>query len=177
MLTDHFLNDEYAGISAVLYSDCYLFNFDYVENSNNRRLSRSFTLVHNPKRYLVHTRCASGFLRCGVGYYMTSDIKDKNKIDSIVLERYIDLTKEEDVADAMDQIAKSISYLEVLMTLDSMQNTQKIQNALVQLRECEEEAKKALQETQTIGLESVLITIKEIEKKVESVCSDAGFAV
>ena len=108
---------------------------------------------------------------------MTSDIKDKNKIDSIVLERYIDLTKEEDVADAMDQIAKSISYLEVLMTLDSMQNTQKIQNALVQLRECEEEAKKALQETQTIGLESVLITIKEIEKKVESVCSDAGFAV
>ena len=47
---------------------------------------------------------------------MTSDIKDKNKIDSIVLERYIDLTKEEDVADAMDQIAKSISYLEVLLT-------------------------------------------------------------
>ena len=175
--TDPFLNDEYAGISAVLYSDCYLFNFDYVENSNYRRLSRSFTLVHNPKRYLVHTRCASGFLRCGVGYYMTSDIKDKNKIDSIVLERYIGLTKEEEVADAMDQIAKSISHLEMLMTLDSMQNTQKIQNALVQLRECEEEAKKALQETQTIGLESVLITIKEIEKKVEPVYSDAVFAV
>ena len=27
--TDPFLNDEYAGVSAVLYSDCCLFNFDY----------------------------------------------------------------------------------------------------------------------------------------------------
>ena len=95
----------------------------------------------------------------------------------MVLKHYIDLTKEEEVADVVDQIAKSISYIEAQMTLDSMQNTQKIQNALVQLREYEEEAKKALQETQTIGLESVLITIKEIKKKVESVCSDAGLAI
>ena len=166
--TDSFLNDEYTGISAVLYSDCDLFNFDYVENSNHRRLSRSFTLVHNPIRHLVHTWRARRLLRCRVGYYVASDIKDKNKIDSIVLKHYIDITKEEEVADAMDQIAKYISYLEELMTLDSMQNTQKIQNALVQLRECEEEVKKALQETQTIDLESVLITIKEIEKKVEA---------
>ncbi|MCY3664649.1 MAG: hypothetical protein OXH81_03235 [Gemmatimonadetes bacterium] len=172
--TDPFLKDEYAGISAVLYSTCYLFNFDYAGNSNHRRLSRSFTLVHNPKRHLIHTKGASGFLRCRVGYYATSDTKDKNKM---VLKHYIDLTKEEEVADVVDQIAKSISYIEAQMTLDSMQNTQKIQNALVQLREYEEEAKKALQETQTIGLESVLITIKEIKKKVESVCSDAGLAI
>ena len=169
--TDPFLNDEYAGVSTVLYSDCCLFNFDYSGNSNHRRLSRSFTLVHNPKRHLIYTQCASGFLRCGVRYYATSDIEKKNKI---VLKHCIDITKEEKVTDAMDQIAKSISYIEALMTLDSMQNTQKIQNALVQLREYEKEAKKALQETQTIGLESVLITIKEIENKVESVCSDCN---
>ena len=174
VLTDPFLNDEYAGISAVLYSDCCLFNFDYAGDSNHRRLSRSFTLVHNPKRHLIHTKGASGFLRCRVGYYATSDTKDKNKI---VLKRYIDLTKEEEVADAMDQIARAISSLEGLTTVDSGQNTQKRQNALVQLRECEEEAKRALQEIQTIVPESVLIMIKEIKKKVESVCSDAGFAV
>lgn len=174
MLTDPFLNDEYAGISAVLYSDCCLFNFDYAGNSNHRRLSRSFTLVHNPKRHLIHTKGASGFLRCGVGYYATSDTKDKNKI---VLKRYIDLTKEEEVADAMDQIARAISFLEGLKTVDSGQNTQKRQNALVQLREYEEETKRALQEIQTIVPKSVLIMIKEIKKKVESVCSDAGFAV
>ncbi len=168
--TDPFLNDEYAGVSSVLYSDCSLFNFDYSRNSNHRRLSRSFTLVHNPKRYLIHTQCASGSLRCRVRYYATSDIEDKNKI---VLKRCIDIIKEEEVADAMDQIARAISSLEGLTTVDSGQNTQKIQDALVQLRECEEEAKKALQKTQTIGLESVLIRIKEIEKKVESVYSDA----
>ena len=172
--TNPFLNDKYAGVSAVLYSDCDLFNFDCAGNSNHRRLSRSFTLVHNPKRHLIHTKGARGFLRCGVGYYATSDTKDKNKI---VLKRYIDLTKEEEVADVMDQIARSISSLEGLTTVDSGQNTQKRQIALVQLREYEEGAKKALQETQTIGLESVLITIKEIKQKVESVCSDAGFAV
>ena len=172
--TDSFLNDEYTGVSAVLYSDCCLFNFDYSGNSNHRRLSRSFTLVHNPKRHLIHTQCASGFLRCGLGYYATSDIEDKNKI---VLKRYIDITKEEEVADAMDQIARAIYFLEELTTVDSRQNTHKRQVALVQLREYEEEAKRALQEIQTIVPKSVSIMIKEIKKKVELVCSDAGFSV
>ena len=170
--TNPFLNDKYTGVSAVLYSDCDLFNFDYTGNSNYRRLSRSFTLVHNPKRHLIHTKGTSGFLRCGTGYYATSDTKDKNKI---VLKRYIDLTKEEEVADVMDQIARAISFLEGRTTVDSGQNTQKRQITLVQLREYKEEAKKALQKIQTIGLESVLITIKEIKQKVESALTSYSY--
>ena len=96
--TDPFLNDEYAGISAVLYSDCSLLNFDYTENLNYRRLSRSFILVHNPIRHLVHTWRASGLLRCGTGYYVTSGIEGKNKKDSWVIKNYTDLSKIEEAA-------------------------------------------------------------------------------
>ena len=178
VLTDPFLNDEYTGISAVLYSDCYLLNFDYVENSNHRRLSRSFILVHNPKRHLVHTWRASGLLRCGTGYYATSDIEGGNKKDSWVIKSYLDLTKREEAASSVGEIARAVSY--VKSTKDFVLNDKKTRNALVHVKECEAEAREAFQEISLIVPESVLITIKEkeekaveIAKKVEAGCIDA----
>ena len=121
--TDPFLNDEYAGVSAVLYSDCSLLNFDYTENLNYRRLSRSFILVHNPIRHLVHTWRASGLLRCGTGYYVTSDIEGKNKKDSWVIKNYTDLSKIEKAASSVGEIARAVSY--VKSTKDFVMNDKK----------------------------------------------------
>lgn len=176
--TDPFLNDEYAGVSAVLYSDCRLLTFDYTENLNYRRLSRSFILVHNPIRHLVHTWRASGLLRCGTGYYVTSDIKGKNKKDSWVIKNYTDLSKIEEAASSVGEIARAVSY--VKSTEDFVLNNKKTRNALVHVKKCEAEAREAFQTINLIVPESALIVIKEkeakaveIAKKVEAACIDA----
>ena len=176
--TDPFLNDEYAGVSAVLYSDCSLLNFDYTENLNYRRLSRSFILVHNPIRHLVHTWRASGLLRCGIGYYATSDIEGENKKDSWVIKNYTDLSKIEEAASSVGEIARAVSY--VKSTKDSVLNNKKTRNALVHIKKCEAEAREAFQAINLIVPDSVLIIIKEkeakaveIAKNVEAACIDA----
>lgn len=176
--TGLFLNDEYAGVSTVLYSDCRLLNFDYTENSNHRRLSRSFILVHNSKRHLVHTWRASGLLRCGIGYYAISDIDGVSKKDSWVIKNYTDLTKIEEAASSVGEIARAVSY--VKSTKDFVLNNKKTRNALVHVKKCEAEAREAFQTINLIVPESVLIKIKEkeakaveIAKKVEAACIDA----
>ena len=109
---------------------------------------------------------------------MTSDIEGKNKKNSWVIKNYTDLSKIEEAASSVGEIARAVSY--VKSTEDFVLKNKKTRNALVYVKKCEAEAREAFQAINLIVPESVLIIIKEkeakaveIAKKVEAACIDA----
>ena len=76
VFTNSFLNDNYMGIDAVLYSDCNFLNLiSDSESTIQGRLSRLLTLVHNPSGCFPSRAENGEFLRCGKGYYF---VKSRN---------------------------------------------------------------------------------------------------
>lgn len=72
--TTFFLNPEYSGISAVIYSCVDVFNYP-------TEISKAFLLFHNP---LATSPLPLGFLKKGYEYWVDEHLKNKNWNQDIV---------------------------------------------------------------------------------------------